>query len=126
MARKSRKIITADNCISVAKYIRTAEYIRLSVEDSNHKGNSIENQKLILDDYIARNIDMKLADTYIDNGSTGRNFDRPDFKRLLDDIEAEKIDCVIVKDLSRLGRNAIDTGFYIHDKRMSKQIVNKI
>lgn len=65
MARKSRKNITVGNIIPAAVYIRTAqaiktgEYIRLSVEDSNNKGNSIENQKLILDDYLARNIDRQ-------------------------------------------------------------------
>lgn len=122
MARKSRKNITADSCINALEYIRTVEYIRLSVEDSNHKGNSIENQRLILDDYIARNFNMKLAETYIDNGATGRNFDRPNFQRMLSDIESGKIDCVIVKDLSRLGRNAIDTGFYIEKYFASKNI----
>lgn len=122
MARKSRKNITADNCISAIEYIRTAQYIRLSVEDSNHKGNSIDNQKLILDDYIARNVNMKLTETYIDNGATGRNFDRPAFQHMLEDIENGKIDCAVVKDLSRLGRNAIDTGFYIEKYFASKNI----
>ncbi len=59
------------------------------------------------------NTDIKTADTYIDNGTTGTNFERPEFKRMIKDIEDKKINCVIVKDLSRLGRNAIDTGFYI-------------
>ena len=62
MARKSRKNI-ADRQIeilNIAQYIRTAEYVRLSVEDNDNKGNSIENQKLILDDYIAHNGDMRL------------------------------------------------------------------
>ena len=68
---------------------------------------------MILDDYIAHNSDMRLVDVYIDNGATGTNFQRPEFQRMIDDIEKGKIDCVIVKDLSRLGRNSIDTGFYI-------------
>ncbi len=128
MARKSRKNITVGNTVPAAVYIRTAqaiktgEYIRLSVEDSNNKGNSIENQKLILDDYLARNIDLQLFDRYIDNGATGTNFDRPQFQRMLADIESGKIQCVIVKDLSRLGRNAIDTGFYIEKYFASKNV----
>lgn len=122
MARKSRKFIEAENVLSTAVYIRTAQYIRLSVEDSNNKGNSIENQKLILDDYIARNVDLQLYDQYIDNGATGTNFDRPEFQRMLADIESGKIQCVIVKDLSRLGRNAIDTGFYIEKYFASKNV----
>ena len=56
---------------------------------------------------------MKLYDTYIDNGASGLNLKEKQFQRLLSDIDNGKIDCVIVKDLSRLGRNAIDTGFYI-------------
>lgn len=123
MARKSRKnIVVAETPLRIAEYIRTAEYIRLSVEDSNHKGNSIETQKLILDDYIARNANMRLYDTYIDNGATGTNFNRPDFQRMINDIENGKIDCVIVKDLSRLGRNSIDTGFYIERYFADKNI----
>lgn len=115
MARKSRKNIAVTNEpeIKTAVYIRTAQYIRLSVEDSHNKGNSIENQKLILDDYIAQHPNMKPAGTYIDNGISGTTFKRPEFQRMLDDISAGNIDCVIVKDLSRLGRNIIDTGFYI-------------
>ena len=115
MARKSRKNITDRQIeiLNIAQYIRTAEYVRLSVEDNDNKGNSIENQKLILDDYIAHNSDMRLVDVYIDNGATGTNFQRPEFQRMIDDVEKGKIDCVIVKDLSRLGRNSIDTGFYI-------------
>ncbi|MDD4495896.1 MAG: recombinase family protein, partial [Eubacteriales bacterium] len=122
MARKSRKNTIPEKAMRVAEYIRTAQYIRLSVEDSNQKGNSIDNQKLILDDYIARNIHMKLYDTYIDNGASGMNFEREAFQRLLSDINNGNIDCVIVKDLSRLGRNAIDTGFYIEKYFATKNV----
>ena len=115
MARKSRKniVVTNEPEIKTAIYIRTAQYIRLSVEDSSNKGNSIENQKLILDDFIAQHPDMQCVGVYIDNGTTGTNYNRPEFQKLTADIEAGKIDCVVVKDLSRLGRNSIDTGFYI-------------
>ena len=78
MARKSRKntVNTQSEILNTAVYIRTAQYIRLSVEDSHNKGNSIENQKMILDDFITRNGNMRLAGVYIDNGATGTNFQR--------------------------------------------------
>ena len=124
MARKSRKNIGAEqsDIFAIAQYTRTAEYIRLSVEDSNNKGNSIENQKLLLDDFIANNPNMKLYDTYIDNGTTGTNYNRPEFQRMIADIENGNVDCVIVKDLSRLGRSSIDTGYYIETYFYQKKI----
>lgn len=123
MARKSRKNITVEEpTIKTVNYISVAQYIRLSVEDSNGKGNSIENQKLILDDFIDHNVNMKLYDFYIDNGATGTNFKRPEFQRMIEDIEKGNIDCVIVKDLSRLGRNSIDTGYYIESYFTEKHI----
>lgn len=73
----------------------------------------MENQKLVLNDFLADKPDFVVYDTYIDNGATGTNFHRPGFQQMLSDIEAGHIDCVIVKDLSRLGRNSIDTGYYI-------------
>lgn len=63
-----------------------------------------------------------MFDTYIDNGKTGTNFQRPEFQRMLDDIESGKVNCVIVKDLSRLGRNSIDTGYYIERYFPSKKV----
>lgn len=124
MARKSRKntVNTQPEILNTAVYIRTAQYIRLSVEDSHNKGNSIENQKMILDDFITRNGNMRLAGVYIDNGATGTNFQRPEFQRMIEDIENGKIECVIAKDLSRLGRNSIDTGFYIDSYFPEKKV----
>lgn len=94
-------------------YVYVALYIRLSVEDNKKRGCSVENQKLVLNDYLADKPDFVVYDTYIDNGLTGTNFHRPGFQQMLSDIEAGHINCVIVKDLSRLGRNSIDTGYYI-------------
>ncbi len=94
-------------------YVYVALYIRLSVEDNKKRGCSVENQKLVLHDYLADKTDFVVYDTYIDNGLTGTNFHRPGFQQMLSDIEAGHINCVIVKDLSRLGRNSIDTGYYI-------------
>ena len=112
MARKSRKqpISTAP---APALSIRVALYIRLSVEDNKKRGCSIENQKLVLNDFLADKPEFVVYDTYIDNGATGTNFHRVGFQQMLSDIEAGHINCVIVKDLSRLGRNSIDTGYYI-------------
>ena len=124
MARKSRKntVNTQPEILNTAVYIRTAQYIRLSVEDSHNQGNSIENQKMILDDFITRNGNMRLAGVYIDNEATGTNFQRPEFQRMIEDIENGKIECVIAKDLSRLGRNSIDTGFYIDSYFPEKKV----
>ncbi|RGD20626.1 recombinase family protein [[Clostridium] scindens] len=112
MARKSRKQTDAP-MQAPSLYVYVALYIRLSVEDNKKRGCSVENQKLVLNDYLADKPDFVVYDTYIDNGLTGTNFHRPGFQQMLSDIEAGHINCVIVKDLSRLGRNSIDTGYYI-------------
>lgn len=94
-------------------------YLRLSKEDGDVAGsetlqsNSIENQKEYIEDYIHSKPEIKIVDFYVDDGYSGVNFDRPDFQRMLQDIKNKKIDCVIVKDLSRLGRNYIEVGKYI-------------
>ena len=112
MARKSRKQRLAP-MPAPSLYVHVALYIRLSVEDNKKRGCSVENQKLVLNDFLVDKPDFVVYDTYIDNGATGTNFHRPGFQQMLSDIEAGHIDCVIVKDLSRLGRNSIDTGYYI-------------
>ena len=91
----------------------TALYCRISLDDSSqNESMSISNQKLLLKDYAEKN-GMPRYEYYVDDGYTGRNFNRPSFKRLIADIEAGKIGCVITKDLSRLGRNYIEAGSYI-------------
>ena len=115
MARKSRKNnISNENTVSKSNFtVNTAFYIRLSVEDNKNRGNSIEHQQMLLKNFVAVNPEFHVVKTYIDNGKTGTNFERPAFQEMLQDIEAGKIQCVIVKNLSRLGRNYIDTGYYI-------------
>ena len=115
MARKSRKNIVAPETAkkAAAKVWRTALYIRLSVEFNSNRGDSLETQRQIMEAYIALCPDIEIVDVYTDNGTTGRTFAREAFQRMLADIEGGKIDCIVVKDLSRLGRNAIDTGYYI-------------
>ncbi|WP_313530609.1 recombinase family protein [Anaerotignum sp.] len=112
MARKSRKNITEVPNIE-SSLLKTAIYVRLSVEDNKNRGNSIDTQRQIIENFIAITPELEVLDTYIDNGLTGRNFDRPEFNRMLADIEKGKVQCVIVKDLSRLGRNSISTGYYV-------------
>ncbi|MDL2274030.1 recombinase family protein [Oscillospiraceae bacterium OttesenSCG-928-G22] len=113
MARKSRKNIQEAPKIAAAIYIRSALYIRLSVEDNSNRGNSLETQRMILEQYLEDKPDFQIVGTYIDNGVSGTTFEREGFQKMLHDIETGLIDCVLVKDLSRLGRSVIDTGFYI-------------
>ena len=91
-----------------------AEYIRLSREDGDKaESDSIGNQKKLITDYLKDKDDLVLYDTYIDDGYTGTNYNRPAFIRMIEDIEAGNVNCVIVKDLSRFGRDYIDTGKYL-------------
>lgn len=115
MARKSRKNIAVTEMPKKAamKVWRAALYIRLSVEFNSNRGDSLEIQRQIMEAYIALCPDIEITGFYTDNGTTGRTFEREAFQRMLADIDGGKIDCIIVKDLSRLGRNAIDTGYYI-------------
>lgn len=89
-------------------------YLRLSKEDGdNFESESISNQRKIIKEYIDRNDNMQIYDEYVDDGYSGANFNRPEFKRMLDDIQNKKINMVITKNLARLGRNYIETGEYI-------------
>ncbi len=95
---------------------RAAVYVRLSKDDGNEtESNSIVTQKEIIKEYLKLHPDIEIHDFYVDDGYSGTNFDRPGFLRMKDDIIAGKINCVIVKDLSRFGRNASDSGNYIGD-----------
>ena len=91
-----------------------ALYLRLSQEDGERWGESqsISNQRIFLTQYCQAN-GFTVAECYIDDGYTGTNFNRPGFQRLLRDIERGKIKTVITKDLSRLGRDYIETGRYV-------------
>jgi DNA invertase Pin-like site-specific DNA recombinase len=113
MARKSRKNVTPPPVQETEAICRAAIYVRLSVEDKQSRTASIETQQLIIAQFLERHPEISVYHTYIDNGATGTNFHRPRFQQMLSDIEAGLVNCVIVKDLSRLGRNTIDTGYYI-------------
>ena len=88
-------------------------YIRLSKEDENEgPSESVSNQKSLLEEFV-RQHRLQVFDTYIDDGWSGTNFDRPAFRRLIADIKAKKVNLVLTKDLSRLGRDYILTGHYM-------------
>lgn len=91
-----------------------AEYIRLSRDDGDKaESDSIGNQKKLLADYLKSRETLLVYDIYIDDGFSGTNYERPAFRRMISDIESGKVNCVIVKDLSRFGRDYIDTGRYL-------------
>ena len=93
---------------------QTAGYIRLSIEDSGKtNGYSLENQEKLVRDYIADRQDLRLYRLYIDNGATGTVFERPAFDEMMQDMKDGKINCIVVKDLSRLGRNYLEAGNYL-------------
>lgn len=94
---------------SLAQQYFVAKYLRLSKEDGKAESQSIQTQREMLNKYI-KDHGWRVVDEYVDDGYSGTDFDRPDFKRLMSDIEIGKINLVIVKDLSRLGRNYIDLG----------------
>ncbi|MCL2222405.1 MAG: recombinase family protein [Oscillospiraceae bacterium] len=116
MARKSRKHLY-DNPEPPSAEIQTlfnaAGYVRLSGNDKRKGCDSIETQRNIIENYIASSPGIRLSEIYSDTDKTGTNFDRPGFLRMMADIESGKINCIIVKDLSRFGRNAIDGGYYL-------------
>lgn len=92
----------------------TAIYIRLSKEDGDKvESDSIVNQRKLITEYLTAKENFSVYDIYIDDGYTGTNFNRPAFKRMLTDIETGLVNCVIVKDLSRFGRDYIDSGKYL-------------
>ena len=120
MARKKRKVnplhpSSGPEVRSVKRRMYHAGgYARLSVEDSKKTdSDTIENQKELLRRFIEQQNDMELCDIYCDNGQTGIHFERPEFERLMKDVKAGVIDCIVVKDLSRFGRNYLETGNYL-------------
>ena len=99
--------------VSNTKVYNCALYCRLSRDDElQGESNSITNQKEILKQYAKEN-NLNIYDIYVDDGISGTTFNRPDFKRMIKDIEDKKVNMVIVKDTSRLGRDYIGFGEYI-------------
>ena len=118
MARKSKYKSENKAMSSTAKW-KAGLYLRLSKEDGDKddenklESDSIYSQRLIMEDYLVENPDIQLILEYVDEGYTGTNFNRPAFIKMIDDIRVRKINCVIVKDLSRFGRNYLETGQYL-------------
>ena len=97
-------------------FYNVAVYLRLSKDDGEAgkaESNSITSQRDIIRSFIRKQDNMEIFDFYVDDGWSGANFDRPAFKRMMGDIESGHIDCVIVKDLSRFGRNHLEMGNYL-------------
>ena len=111
MARKSRK---ASAAVSVAAapaqnpIFRAAVYARLSSED--REALSLDNQILMVRNYIEAVPDLALCGEFSDNGLTGTNFQRPGFESLMDEVRRGKVNCIVVKDLSRFGRDYVEAG----------------
>ena len=102
---------------------KAALYIRLSREDGDKaESNSITSQREILKEYLKLHTDIELHDFYVDDGWSGTTFDRPDFKRMMEDIYSGRVNCVIVKDLSRFGRNYTDAGHYLDNVFVRYQV----
>lgn len=117
MARKSRKQPLKAAMMDVRS---TVEYIRLSVANKDASC-SVENQKLIIEQWAVEH-EMPINHFYIDANHSGSNFKRPAFKQMLADIDAGRIECIIVKDLSRMGREFLSNSYYIEEHFPSKKI----
>jgi DNA invertase Pin-like site-specific DNA recombinase len=122
MARTANRGIQDLGAARKAPQWNLGKYIRLSKEDANKSAgskddsNSVQNQSRLLDEFqLTYSDEFSSGETYIDDGYTGTDTDRKDFQRLLADVYAKKINCVIVKDLSRLARNYTDAGGLIEN-----------
>ena len=91
-----------------------AKYLRLSIEDGDKaESESIVNQSILIDSYMKSTSDITIVETFKDDGFSGTDFNRPGFQAMLKAIENKEINCIIVKDLSRFGREHIDVDRYI-------------
>lgn len=120
MARVSRKAVVPGEGINYPvlvpeKRYKAAAYVRLSVEGADLEKNreTISTQRYMLEKYIETQPDMRLAAVFCDNGETGADFERPGFEQMMDRVRDREIDCIVVKDLSRFGRNYIEAGYYL-------------
>lgn len=128
MARKSRKGLEAainHKTGSEDIFLNAGAYLRISQGRPDDPSESIDNQLKIIEDFVRYRPDITIKSTYRDVGVTGRVFERAGFQQMLADIETGKINCVIVKDLFRFGRNHIEAGYYI-EKYFSRKGVRFI
>ena len=114
MARKKRALHTAPLAEAELGIWDTALYGRLSVLDNGKAdGDPIESQVALMEQYVSEHPELRIVERFLDNGYTGTNYDRPRFQAMMRAVKAGKINCIIVKDLSRLGRNYIETGNFL-------------
>lgn len=116
MARKSRKESSVQTSERFSKTIgyQVGFYLRLSDKEAKDRDSeSIENQFALLKDFIKNKPDLRLISTFTDDGKTGTNFRRSGFEQMMDEVRSGRINCIIVKDLSRFGRNYLEAGHYI-------------
>lgn len=100
--------------LSKNKSFQVASYLRLSREDGDKaESDSIVNQRAMIAEFVNQHDDLNFKQEYIDDGYSGTNFIRPAFQKMIEDVKKRKIDCIVVKDLSRFGRNYIETGRYL-------------
>lgn len=118
LARVSRKMKNnlSKLCNNNEKQLyNTGLYIRISSADLSDEENTIENQKNLLFHFINQMDELILKNIYCDNGETGSDFERPEWNRLMNDILKKEINCIVVKDLSRFGRNYLETAIYLEN-----------
>ena len=123
MAKKARRFETPTQVVDISLPVYEAGgYVRLSVDKNDRKTESIENQKQVIEDYVKRHNEnpdrkfiLKIASFYEDKGLTGTDFDRKGFEELINDAKLGKINCIIVKDFSRFGRDFLDGCNYIEN-----------
>ena len=106
--------------LSLDKDYKAAIYLRLSKEDGDFsisgeklESDSISNQRMLIKEYLKKHPEITVVKEYCDDGFTGANFERPDFNRMMEAVRAGLVDCIVVKDLSRFGREYIEAGDYI-------------
>ena len=116
MARKSKRMIAVEQTAPlIGNVYNVAVYVRLSIEDKYYKNgtDSLSNQEEMILEYLKDKTNMKLYKVYSDNGETGSNFERQGFQDMMYDVYNGKVNCIIVKDLSRFGREYIEMGDYL-------------
>lgn len=120
MARKSRKnknidaVAQVNEVVEVTRRIPTAIYARLSEKNNSYDStDSIDTQVKLVRNYVDAHLEFDLKEIFVDNGFSGTNFERPEFIRLMEKVKTGEIQCVVVKDLSRFGRNYLEAGYYI-------------
>ena len=103
-----------NNSLKSTRTWRACGYVRLSHEDGDkEESNSVTGQKNLIRDYFSRHPELSECGMAVDDGFSGSSFERPAFQKMMEDVKARKIDCIVVKDLSRFGRNYLDAGEYI-------------